>query len=105
MKTALLTSLLLIFTLLVGCDSNDQSDNNNNNDIVTFAGTVEFKDLEGGFFAIDADDGQGYDPINLPAELSVDGLRVQVTARIRNDMASIRMYGIIIEITEIATIP
>ena len=85
MKTALLASMLLICTLFAGCDSDDKSDNRN----VTFAGTVKWKALETGFYAIDADDGQGYEPINLPAEYRVNGLRVQVAAKVRDDMASI----------------
>lgn len=36
-------------------------------DVDTFElhGTVVYKDIEGGFFAIDGDDGKTYDPINL----------------------------------------
>ncbi|MBM4154930.1 MAG: hypothetical protein FJ221_07850 [Lentisphaerae bacterium] len=98
MKPALLASMLVLCAFFAGCDGDDAPGDRH----VTFAGTVSWKALETGFYAIDADDGQGYEPINLPAEYSVDGLRVQVSAILRNDMASINMYGIIIEITEIS---
>lgn len=101
MKTALLASMLVVCTLFAGCDSDGKSDHGN----VAFAGTVKWKAIETGFYAIDADDGQGYEPINLPAEYRVNGLRVQVAANIRDDMASVNMYGIIIEIVDISRLP
>jgi hypothetical protein len=68
---------------------------------VTFTGTVVHKRFEGGFFAIEADTGQKYDPLNLPDEYATDGLRVWVSARVRSDVATFHMYGTLIEITEI----
>lgn len=96
--TLLLASMLILCTLFVGCVNDNRTDNGN----VSFTGTVEWKALESGFYAIDADDGQGYEPINLPVEYSVEALRVQVTAKPRGDMVSINMYGIIIEIVEMS---
>ena len=71
-------------------------------DIFSFSGAVAYKSLERGFFAIDADDGRKFTPINLAKEFAVDGLRVQVTARTRNDVAGIQMYGTLIEIVAIS---
>lgn len=68
---------------------------------VAFSGTVAYKEFEGGFFAIDADDGAKYNPRNLPEHLAVDGQRVTVTARVRDDMMGIHMYGSYIDIIEI----
>ncbi len=70
----------------------------------SFAGTVKWQLIESGFFAIDADDGKKYEPINLPPEYRVHGLRVRVTARKRDDMASINMYGTMIEIVSTSRI-
>ena len=39
-----------------------------------------------------------YDPIGLGSPFQIDGLRVQVFAVIRNDLASFHMVGPIIEI-------
>ena len=74
-------------------------------DVDTFElhGTVVYKDVEGGFFAIDGDDGKTYDPINLSDSFKINGLKVNITAKLRNDMGSIHMVGDIIEIVEIDT--
>jgi hypothetical protein len=71
-------------------------------DIFEITGTVVYKGLEGGFFAIDGDNGSKYDPISLPESFKKDGLKVKVTARLRKDAMSIHMYGSIIEIVNIA---
>ena len=55
-------------------------------DTVDLQRTVVKKDLEGGFFAIESDDGRVYDPINLPDRFKKHGLRVNVTAKLRDDI-------------------
>ncbi len=69
--------------------------------VVGGTGTVVFEPIEGGFFGISADDGHFYDPINLPAELRQNGLRVQFEASTCPDMFSSHMCGEIIEIQTI----
>jgi hypothetical protein len=64
-------------------------------------GTVLWVDLEGGFYGILGDDGQQYDPLNLPMEYQVHGLRVTFAARIRDDLASAHMWGYLITIESI----
>lgn len=96
MKIILCFCVLALLMGPLGCESDGGGNEN-----VTFTGTVVWKPLESGFFAIDADDGRKFEPINLPREFAVNGLRVRVTARVRDDMASVNMYGTIIEITEI----
>ena len=68
-------------------------------------GTVEYVQLEGGFWAIEGETGPGetqtYEPTNLPESFKVDGQRVRVRAKIREDMASIYQAGPIIEIRSI----
>ena len=71
-------------------------------DTIEITGTVVYKGLEGGFFAIDGDDGSKYDPVNLPESFRKDGLKVKLTARLRKDAMSIHMYGAIIEVVSIA---
>ena len=71
-------------------------------DSFEIVGTVVYKDIEGGFYAIDGDNGSKYDPINLPESFRKDGLRVKVTARPRMDAMSLHMYGAIIEVVNIA---
>jgi len=70
-------------------------------DSFEIVGTVVHRDLEGGFYAIDGDNGRRYDPINLPQSFRKNGLRVKVTARRRTDVMSLHMYGSIIEVVNI----
>ena len=61
-----------------------------------------YKNIEGGFFAIESDDGSKYDPINLPESFRRDGLEVKVSARFKKEAMSFHMYGAIIEVVNIA---
>ena len=69
----------------------------------TVKGTVVYKNIEGGFFAIDGDDGKKYDPIALPQGFEKDGLKVKATVRLRKDAMSFRMYGAIVEVVNVVT--
>ena len=71
-------------------------------DTFELRGTVVRNELEGGFFAIEGDDGRTYEPINLPEAFKQDGMRVNATVRIREDIGSIHMVGAIVEIIAIA---
>lgn len=71
-------------------------------DTFEIQGTIVRKNIEGGFYAIDSDDGRKYNPINLSESFMKDGLKVKVTARLRMDAMSVYMYGAIIEVVEIA---
>ena len=70
-------------------------------DLVDIVGTVEWMDLEGGFFAIRTEDGTTYEVMNLPERFRDDGLPVEARAVARGDMASIRMVGPIVELVRI----
>ena len=75
--------------------------------VVEGMGTIVFNDFEGGFYGIVADSFiSGYpthhlDPINLPQEFREEGLRVWFKVRLRPDLFSFHMWGIIVEILEI----
>jgi len=66
-----------------------------------FAGTVVYQEIEGGFYGIQGDDGERYDPVNLPADLRIDGLRVRVIADPLPASHTIRMWGKLIKIIDI----
>lgn len=113
-KTSLLFTVVAIFLIasllfLMGCKNqltNESASEPENasiaqEDQIDISGTVVYKDLEGGFFAIEGDGGKIYDPINLPDAFKKDGLKVNVNAKLRNDMGSIHMVGDIIEIVDI----
>ncbi|MHC4956034.1 MAG: hypothetical protein ACYTGZ_19485 [Planctomycetota bacterium] len=74
---------------------------------ILFEGTVNWVDLEGGFWGILGDDGKKYDPVNLPGEFAVDGLRVVVAARVLEDGVHFHMWGelIVIENIDLAETP
>ena len=64
-------------------------------------GTVQYNELEGGFYGLVADNGQKYDPINLSEEYRKDGLPVSFQVIEKKDMAGIHMWGKIVEIVKI----
>ena len=71
--------------------------------LIRDVGIIRYIDLEGGFYGIIGKRGN-YDPVNLPREFQQDGLRVRFTARVCKDLASIHMWGTIIEIISMQTI-
>jgi len=68
---------------------------------VHIVGTVRHREVEGGFYAIDGEDGTSYDPSNLPAAFQKEGMKVEADARRRDDMAGIHMSGPIVQIVRI----
>lgn len=65
---------------------------------ISATGTIEFIELEGGFFGIVTAEGDHYLPLNLPEEFRVDGLGVTFTARTAPDVNTIYMWGIPVSI-------
>jgi hypothetical protein len=63
-------------------------------------GTVTYLGFEGGFFGIVGDDGKHYDPVDMPQEFKVDGLRVRFTANF-TDFMSYHMWGYIVRLVSI----
>jgi hypothetical protein len=65
-------------------------------------GTVQYFNLEGGFWAVRGEDGVTYDPIDgLPPAYQRNSLRVIIVARVRPEMGGIHMVGPIVEILSI----
>lgn len=67
-------------------------------------GRVVYKDLNGGFWGIEGEDGRQYFPINMPEQLKIPEARVEITA-IESDMESIFMWGDPIKIVAFHTLP
>ena len=62
-------------------------------------GTVQYHNLEGGFWAVRGDDGVTYDPIaGLAPQFQRENLRVTMVAKIRPDMGGIHMVGPLVEV-------
>lgn len=79
-----------------------QNESLSRTDTFVLQGTVVKKDLEGGFYAIDGDDGKTYEPLNLPEAFKRNGMRIKAVVRARGDVGSIHMVGDIVEIVDIA---
>ena len=71
-------------------------------DVVRVNGTVRHLGMEGGFWAVQGDNGTTYDPMGgVPLEFQKDGLRVYIEAKVRSDQAGIHQAGPIVEIITI----
>jgi hypothetical protein len=68
---------------------------------VAVSGTVQYIDLEGGFYGIVADDGARYLPLNLPEMFAEDGLAVTAEVVVKEDVATIQQWGTPVEIVTI----
>ena len=102
MRHIVYTLLIFIGAIaLAGCQNSSVPANTSESDAFEIQGTVVYKDIEGGFFAIDSDNGKKYNPVSLPEAYRKDGLKVIIKARPSNDAMSIHMYGAIIEVVEI----
>ncbi|MFT4993371.1 MAG: hypothetical protein ACI965_000390 [Paraglaciecola sp.] len=66
-----------------------------------FRGTVQFVTLEGGFYAIYADDGRKFMPQNLGAAHRKPGLVVQVKGRILKGVITFQQHGEVLQIISI----
>jgi hypothetical protein len=94
-KAVILLSLFLLLFLLTQSCSNPW---------ITGKGRIVFLSFEGGFYGIEADNGEHYDPTNLPADYMTDGLRVKFTVNILSDVYSVHMWGDVVEIISIKKI-
>jgi hypothetical protein len=65
---------------------------------VEFEGTVQYFEMEGGFFAIRGEDSTTYDPTNLPDSLKSPGTRVRVVAKRRDDLMGFHAVGPIVDV-------
>jgi hypothetical protein len=75
-----------------------------NDGLIHGKGTVTYLNFEGGFYGIISDDGNHYDPINMPPEFRVDGLRVQFTANV-TDYLSYHMWGYVVRLVSTERLP
>jgi len=110
-------TLILGLTLaagLAGCSASDQApetaadslDSAQQSDqTVTGTGTISFVDIEGGFFAIQSDDGAKYDPTgSLDEDFQKDGLRVRFSLQPKEGVMTTRMWGTPVDVEEIERI-
>lgn len=99
--TRILPLLFLLTIMAFGCTS---SNHGGEGDIIEGTGTVQYVELEGGFYGIVGDDGTRLDPANLDDAFKEDGLRVHFRAREKEDAVGFHMWGTIVELVSIERI-
>jgi hypothetical protein len=100
-RRAILADLILMISL-IGCGSPTAPELPDG--AIRVNGTVQYFNIEGGFWAVRGDDGVTYDPIaGLSPAFQRDNLRVTMIAKIRTDMGGIHMVGPLVEILSIET--
>lgn len=62
----------------------------NNN---SYTGTIVYKELEGGFFALITNDNQRFTLRHLPAEFRLDGLIVEIQGSVNKDIVTFTQFG------------
>ncbi len=87
--------------LLCACSAHKEDFSEKPSARYQFTGTIVHQEIEGGFYGIQGDDGEKYDPVNLPPDLKVNGLRVRVLADPLPAGNSIHMWGKLIKIIDI----
>lgn len=92
------TKIILAFVFLILTTAFSQ-------DIINTTGRVEYFDFEGGFYGILGDDGNNYEPMNLPEQYQKQDCKIKFIGVIRSDVMSIHNWGTIIEIREIEPYP
>lgn len=97
----LIGMILLLCVALSACTSMRQ---NTAGDLVEGTGTINHIELEGGFYGIVTDDGRQFDPVDLEESFKEDGLRVRFRAQTVEGVASIHMWGTLVEIISIERI-
>ena len=88
-------AVLLLATSVAACGSSTEPEE------VTVQATVEFLQVEGGCWSLLASDGTRYEPIDLPESFRQDGLEVEATLELINDVGSVCQVGRIVEIEDI----
>lgn len=68
--------------------------------MITLRGTVRYKNLEGGFWGLEGNDGNKYMPSGLNEALLVDGMVVEVVGIIEDDKKrmTVQQYGRIFKV-------
>jgi hypothetical protein len=93
----LFAGIMATFAGASGCRYDDEADD------VSARGTVVYLSLEGGFYGIIGDDGQHWDPENLPGAYAIDSLRVSFRAVV-TDQPTAHQWGRTVRLVSIKRI-
>lgn len=70
----------------------------------TVTGTVLYKQLEGGFFALISNDNKYYTLRKLPEEFKLEGLVVEISGVINKDIITFTQFGELLEVESVKVI-
>lgn len=87
----------LAILMMLGCQTQQAS---NSPGMTAFSGKVVFEQLEGGFWGIITDSGHKLDG-PIPEHLQKNGLQVTGAYRALKDVASFRMWGELVQFSEL----
>lgn len=68
---------------------------------ISGTGTIEFQEIEGGFYGLIMDDGTKLLPVNLTDEFKINGTYVLIEATATQSQESIYMWGTLVELDSI----
>ncbi|MBN1165679.1 MAG: hypothetical protein JXA44_00955 [Methanospirillaceae archaeon] len=85
--------VICAFIAVAGCTGAYSTDIPPADDLISGQGTVQYIDLEGGFFGILDDDGSRYYPLNLDPLYSQDQLRAAYNLTPEKDVVTFAMWG------------
>ena len=71
---------------------------------VSTGGTVVFREKDGGFFGILADNGKQYEPVNLDPSYHTEGLRVRLSGVIDSTVLGHHQWGNPLEIERVSVV-
>ena len=104
-RTVALLVAALILSACAGTDKNAwvelQSGPATDRPIVQINGTVVRSDLEGGLYLLRGAESANYNPTHLPDAFRVDGQAIEATAQRRDDLVSVGVVGVIVDLLRI----
>ncbi len=68
---------------------------------ISGTGTIEFQEIEGGFYGLIMDDGTKLLPVNLTDEFKINGTYVYIEATATQNQESIYMWGTLVQLDSI----
>lgn len=68
--------------------------------MITVKGTIVYKQIEGGFWGLDGENGKKYMPSGINKDLLKDGMIVEVTGYVLEDVMTFQQYGQSLKVIE-----
>lgn len=69
-----------------------------------YTGTIIYKQLEGGFFALITNDNQRFTLRHLPAEFRLDGLIVEIQGSVNKDIVTFTQFGEPLDVSSVTVL-